>query len=401
MKRLWKTMMPCMSDVQGFEAVVNSTDGLGIVDDPSKYKPIRGNRSSHGATHRSWDNMDIHIHGNRAGNYSGNRSGGVRTVCTEIRNADIVTGTEGKVLTAFCENAERLNPQFVLLCHAPSSSMIGSDLEAGARKISEISGIPAAYVNIDGSRDYLYGVSVTLEAIGKLLLKKAETRPHTVNILGCNNVDWTTEALTSVEDWLQKNGFTVLSHWGMKETAENLKCSAAAEVNLVVSEAGLRLAQYMKSEYNIPYIVGAPFGHANCAALQKELCGEGKPLQSPSDNVPSVLVVGEQFMANAIRSTLQEYGYRNIRVLSFFEMDKHCMNSGDAKLIGEDDLESQFEYDSVGLVICNPDCKSLMKRDVKWIPLPNTAWFSAFENIPCFDMSGEKLNQWLEKEWEA
>ena len=40
MKRLWKYIPPCLSDVLGFQAVMNETDGLGIIDDPGSYKPL-------------------------------------------------------------------------------------------------------------------------------------------------------------------------------------------------------------------------------------------------------------------------------------------------------------------------------------------------------------------------
>ncbi len=409
MKRLWKCIPPCLSDVLGFEALLNATDGLGIIDDPSRYKPIgwgkfgRGGHSPEGGMalsfehreRRMWENGEP-IHGGFGG-HGGRGRGDLRVVNSDIRNTDIITGTEKKVLAAFEENAGNMNPAFVLLCHAPSSSMIGSDLEANATQIQEMSHVPAAYVNIDGGKDYLYGIGMTLEAIGRLLLAGRETIPGTVNLLGCNSIDWTEDMRRSAEGWLSDNGLRVLSCWGMKETAECLKASAAAEKNLVVSEAGLRLARYMERELGIPYVIGAPFGKAACETIVNELRGGAEKSASEDGDGPSVLIVGEQLMANALRASLRERGYRGVRVLSFYDMDKTLMETGDAKLISEDDLAKQLNAESVRLILCDPDMRPLLAKEAQWIKLANPGASSAYETVAPFNMVESKLDLWLDQ----
>lgn len=379
MKRLWKQIPPCLSDVLGFEAVLNATDGLGIIDDSSRYKPIGKEKGRHGH-HGFYGSEEL------------------RVIHSDIRNADIITGTEKKVLAAYEKNVEFTNPAFVLLCHAPSSSMIGSDLEADAEKIRETRHIPAAFVNIDGSRDYLYGISMTLEATGKLLLAKRETISGTVNLLGCSSIDWTEDMRRSAEGWLSDNEFRVLSCWGMKETAETLKASAAAEKNLVVSEAGLRLARYMQREYGIPYVIGAPFGEAACESILNELRGCPAPLSGTDSALPTVLIIGEQLMANALRQSLRKRGHRGIRVVSFFEMDNALTEPGDTRLICEDELSEQINADSVQLIFCNPDMKPLLKKPARWENLPNSTAFSVYEAAAPFDMVESGLDEWLDRE---
>ncbi|MCD7843616.1 MAG: hypothetical protein LUG17_03200 [Clostridiales bacterium] len=39
MKRLWKVIPPCLSDLLGFQMVLTETEGMGLIDDPSRYKP--------------------------------------------------------------------------------------------------------------------------------------------------------------------------------------------------------------------------------------------------------------------------------------------------------------------------------------------------------------------------
>ena len=410
MKRLWKVIPPCMSDVLGFEAVLNETKGFGVIDDPSRYKSVnsgrgggRGSGGYRGFGAGSGDRMTGRSGAprERRGGHGGGRGWGrgsdLRVADSEIRDTDIITGTQAKVLSAAGSAVERLQPEFLLLCHAPSSSMIGSDLESCAREAEQQYGIPTAFVDIDGSRDYLYGVGAALEAMGRLLLTGQTTIPGTVNLLGCNTIDWTAEELSDVETWLTDNGWRVLSRWGMKDDTSNLRNAAAAEKNLVVSEAGLPLARYMERQFGIPYAAGAPFGAENCAALLSALEGKNTETETIPEAETSILVIGEQFTANAIRRALAGRGMHRVQVLSFFDMDKSCMLPGDAKLTGEDDLAVRLKEESLGLVFCDPNCKPLAEKPLRWVDMPNPGLFSLVDVVPARNIAGEKLDQWLEE----
>lgn len=391
MKRLWKMIPPCFSDVLGFEAVLNETSGLGIVDDSSRYKPLKMNGNRDGGRPRG----DFR----RKGGPDGRRLPGlpgVRVVNSDIRNDDIIHGTQQKVLDTFDDTAPEYSPDFVLLAYAPSSSMIGSDLDAAAEIIGGRSGLPTASVDLHGDKDYLYGVSHTLEAMGKLFLTRRDTIPNTVNLLGCNTLDWCQETLAATEEMLTGAGYTVLSRWGMKETTENLRKAAAASVNLVVTAAGFRLARYMEAEFGIPYIVGAPFGAHQWAALLDELRGAPSSKERSGCEVPEALVIGEQLTADAIRQALLRRGFQNIQVLSFYDMEKSWMLPGDQKLSSEDDLAEKVRQPSVRLVIGDPDYKAAAPREIPWIGLPNGASMSPVDPIPNFNMAGEALDRWLD-----
>lgn len=398
MKRLWKTIPPCLSDVLGFEAVINQTDGLGIIDDSSRYKPLRlGENREFGRPH---DGGHPGKHGGypgRHGGFGGRGRGDVRVVNSDIRDADIIHGTQEKVLQAFRNRGES-RPGFVLLSYAPSSSMIGSDLDTAAEMIGQESGLPAACVNLHGDKDYLYGISITLEAMGKLLLEKQPAIPGTVNLLGCNAVDWHKDTLAGVEEMLNRDGFTVLSRWGCKETTENLKKASAASVNWVVNVSGIRLARYMEAQFGIPYIVGAPFGREQSKALLRSLRNpqaQGCAERSGSE-APEVLVISEQLTANAVRQALLQRGFRNIRVLSFYDMEKTCMMDGDGKVISEEDLADRIRQASVQLVLADPDYKMAAGREVSWIALPNLANQSPVNGVANFNMAGDALDEWLD-----
>lgn len=440
MKRLWKKIPPCYADVHGFQTVINDTDGLGLVDDCSRCRLLSfgGNHNGHerhgghggrGGRNRSGEDGSIGArgdhgremsrHGNRAAYAGEARSltekkqstayaprccdpskhlgpeSGLRAVHTGIRDPDIIHGTEQKVLDVFAEEQAVYQASFALFTQAPSSAMIGSDLDHAAEQCARSSGIPISSVNIDGSKDYLYGISCTLEAMGKLLLEKKETIPRTVNILGCNRIDWSEFTLTGLENRLKSAGFTVLSRWGMKESTEHLKSAAAAAVNLVVNVSGMRLARYMEQEYSIPYVVGAPFGGYQLHEVMQRLKMPDIQELEESAEEPEVLVIGEQFTAAAIRNALIYQGYQAVRVLSFYEMDRQLFALGDAKLSSEDDLKKQLDLPGIKLVIGDPDYQVLAGDHIRWIGLPNPGSMSPVNRLDRVNLFGEALDQWL------
>lgn len=378
MKRLWKVVPPCLSDVQGVQAVLNAADGFGIVDDPSHYKPVGLGR------------------GGRPGGGRG-RGKGQRVVSSDIREADVITGTSKKVLAAYDALRAESDPAFVLLCHAPGAAMIGSDLAADAEEIV-LHGTPAAYVEADGSRDWVYGAGAAMAAMGRLLLRPAEKIPGTVNLLGCTEIDWPADAVAAAEAWLEGLGWRVLTRWGAPDRAENLARAAAAEVNLVVSAAGLPLAKYMEAEFGLPYVAGAPLGKAQCAALATALEARSPlPAGAGTEAGARVLILGEQLFADALRTALEARGFAAVRVLSFYETDRALLRPGDAKLAGEDELRAELAAPGVELLLADPDCFPLAPASLRRIALPNPGSMSVFENIPARDMVGKKLDRWLDE----
>lgn len=395
MKKLWKYIPPCLSDVQGFQLVINETEGVGIVDDPSRYKNVpKAGEAGRGGFRGG--------HGGFKGGHGGfgGRTPG-RVFQSDLRNSDIISGTEAKILEAFENTGRPFDPDFVLLCNAPSSAMISSNLESAALKISSSAEIPAGAVKIYGEKDYLYGISMTLEAMGKLLLSPSERIPNTVNILGCNTIDWTADALSDLCLAIEGSGLSVLSKWGAAgmKTAD-LKKATQAAVNLVVNVSGLRLARYMESEFGIPYIAGAPFGSVGLQKILKNLTDAGTTeAQERLDRSTSInaIVIGEQLAANAIRNSLLERGY-SARVLSFYETDKAYMQADDKKLSGEDDLKEAVNAEGICLVIADPDYRmavpEVAERAIKWIDMPNSG-MSVVNPVPSVNMVGDKLDSWL------
>lgn len=394
MKRLWKEVPPCMSDIMGFQAVLNHTEGIGIVDDSSNYKPLQHEKKGDyqgGRGHRGGEEKTNGLF------KKGKLFSGVRIVASEIEEKDAVSGTAPKVQEAARIAMNQFHGKFALLTTAPCAAMIGTELEEIADQITDKYGIPAAAVKLDGQKDYLYGISCTLEAMGKLLLKEQPQIPGTVNLLGTSTIDWTAEMVQSAEKWLEKAGFRVISRWGTEETLENLQKAPAASVNLAVSVAGIRLARWMEQEFGIPYVVGAPLGTSGCKRLEKLLHGEADSEENISAEEAEILILGEQVGANALRSGLLSQGMRNIRVCSFYEMDKNLMQPGDKKLVSEEELAEQLTAPGLRTVFGDPDYRLKCAGALTWVPMCNRAGIAPSVRVEPENLIENRLENWLKQ----
>lgn len=374
MNNLYKYLTPFLADTFGFQEVLDVTDGMGILDDCSPYK---------GQVSRT-DTAEPY--------------GGLRMVSSWIRMEDVISGTKAKLLETFRNSCKDFDPAFVLIGTGPVASMIGTDLEDVADSITRESGIPAAAVELNGHKYYDQGISETLLALAKLLVQPAEEKiPGGINLIGGNAIDWTARNVRDVRTWAEENGFHVVSQWGGRETADNLRQAAKAEINLVTAASGLAVAKWMEQEFDIPYVAAAPFGRSLADRVASAVKSGTQPELPQSEEPASVLIVGEQLTSNAIRATLAlDYDIRGVDVATFFTFNKALAQPNDKRVKGEDAMKKLMGggYD---LIIADPDLRVLAPENCHWIDLPHGA--ICFENTgdPVPLLTGENLNRWLDR----
>lgn len=415
-----------MADNFGFIEVLNKTDGMGIIDDCSEYRTSAERRRRHRE----------------------NGEAQMRVVHTEIGPEDVVSGTRQKVLDAFEDGRRDLNPEFVLLSAGPCSAMIGTDLEEIAETIGQSSGIKAAAVKLSGHKAYDTGISETLLAMAKLLTKPGNICPGSVNILGATALDWQEENAGALRGWLESQDFSAAMHttktsggrflvtadFGGAERAENIARAAEAQVNLAVTVSGLAAAKYLKSRYGTPYIAAAPFGKSWTERVLEALGSgtqpeQGTAVQKPESGVrsgetergrrvaeqepecsrrgaeqepecgaqPAILIIGEQFMGNAIRETLiRDYGMENVRVYTFYMMEKSLSQPGDGRLRSEQEAEKLLKEGGFHTIIADPLLRCFAPEGSRWIDLPHKVFQLYGEHQPLPLFFGENLNRWLD-----
>ena len=385
MKNLWTILPPLLSDNFGFTEVIRHSDGCGVIDDSGRFR-VGGGHGGHRDGHRREEKHGEHGHHR---DEKGRKGGKVnaRVLVSGADAQDVTVGTRQKLLDAFDEANGQYQPSFVLFSAGPCGAMIGTDLHEIADAVTQQYGLPAAAVDLTGQKTYDVGLSKTVEALAKLLAEGGNVLPGTVNILGASGLDWADEDVQNVTAWAQKQGYQVLSKPGAAVTAAQLKKMGMAQLNLVTSVSGMAAAKYLQAKFGTPYLAAAPFGSKTA-----EPCADS---EKPAD----VLIIGEQFTANAVRSTLESGRMASSAdVATFYQLEKSLARSGDRKVKGEDEVRLLLNDPQYRTVIADPILRPLLQRDCKWIDLPHRA-LNTYSECRGISLLGENLDNWLDKQF--
>jgi nitrogenase molybdenum-iron protein beta chain len=143
--------------------------------------------------------------------------------------------------------------------------MIGDDLDAVASEFAD-SEKPVIAVHTPSFRGNSYtGYELVFSAlIQKYVVKQQQKIPSAVNVLGivpAQDVFWEGN-LKEIKRLLEKLGLTVNTFFGEGESLEDIKNSAQASLNIVVSDTyGVEAARKFEELHDIPYITtGFPMG---------------------------------------------------------------------------------------------------------------------------------------------
>lgn len=210
-------------------------------------------------------------------------------------------------------------PNFIAICNSPVPYLNGTDFTGICKIVEKETGIPTFYVKSNGMHDYITGVQEAyvalaqkmlgdmLKAIGPVggnsnlphssiatdqtkmtsnnfdentSLSESEKKDYPsdsknrknnirINILGATPLDYShKDSISSLKKLLADDGFEVNSVWSFDTNFEEIIRTPKSDVNLVISSAGIPLAEFLKEKLLMPYIIGAPV----TAGLNTVLC---------------------------------------------------------------------------------------------------------------------------------
>ncbi len=327
-----------------------------------------------------------------------------------LSEMEAIMGDDDKLIDDICEAAEEMQPKFIAIAGSPISAMTGFDYEAVAEVIEKKTGIPSFGFPTTGMNTYIHGASMAFEALVKKLiddpsdewienrLHEVETSeeevPFKVNILGLTPLDFSVNGeVDSLAKWLEDRGFEVGARLGMGSSLEEIGRASEAEVNLVVSAAGLAAGKAMYRKFAIPSVIGLPIGPKQSDYLEdallkaareyrrfrtdgdaRERAGLTRLKIHPNDLDPVVkdeivVLIGEGItnfsLANAIRF---ETGHKT-KVLCATECPDNILREWDKMTPDEDDIIPELEEAS--FIIADPLYKPICPDTAKFIPLPS------------------------------
>lgn len=319
-----------------------------------------------------------------------------------ITEMEAIMGDDEKLIGDICDAASELHPEFIAVAGTPIPTMTGFDFEAVAEVIEQRTGIPSFGFPTTGMNTYIKGAAMALEGIaGRFVREPGDAAGSAgkirVNVLGLTPLDFSVNRTDkSIVKWLRDNGYEVVSKWAMGSSLEELKCAGIADVNLIVSVAGLGAARTMYRKFGIPGVIGLPIGEKQSGYINDALTRAGEEYRAfrrsgdpdalagltrvkihPNDLDPVVkdelvVVIGEGItsfsLANAIRF---ETGHKT-KVLCATECPDGILREWDKKTPDEDDIIPELA--DAAYIIADPMYQPICPDTAKFISLPSEAF---------------------------
>lgn len=298
-----------------------------------------------------------------------------------ISEMEAIMGDDQKFIDDIIYTAKELNPKFIALAGTPIPTMIGTDFKAIANIVENETKIPTFGFNTTGMNSYVSGSYKAFEALSKRFLKRNDKESRAeksrVNILGATPLDFSiNNSIKSTVDLLKENDFDVISTWAMGSTLEDIKNAGNADVNLVISYSGMGAAKYMYEKFNIPYIVGTPFGKEFAKKIVADLkeaiiTKENKIsyINRKIDKNPQITIIGESIMSEYLAYAISTEKNKTVNVISTLETDKNLLLEGDKLKIYEDDIEKELKNSKI--IIADPLYRPICPLDSNFISLPH------------------------------
>lgn len=208
----------------------------------------------------SWGTMTYHI---------ANHLNNIRQASSVVYDEDVINGGE-KTLRRALVNIEELYPsaKVIVVISGCIPNIIGDDIRG------IISSLPLTKpVVVLDSPGFSGGDGVGFENALLMLgqqMKEQRKLPHSVNLLGLSIDDFKAEADIAAICGLFGKKVKVNTVVGC-DCYDNLLQAPKAALNIVFQK-GIKLAEYMKKTFNIPYVnVDYPYGIAGCTAFLRQL----------------------------------------------------------------------------------------------------------------------------------
>ena len=345
-----------------------------------------------------------------------------------ISEMEAIMGDDEKLISDIVDAAAVLKPTFIAIAGTPIPTMTGFDFEAVAAVIESRTGIPSFGFPTTGMNTYIHGASMAFEGIAERFVDDPEDnksgesgtlqmsarklasvldnccmRPNgiKVNVLGLTPLDFSVNGTDdSIVQWLEREGFEVVSKWAMGSSLDEIRRSAEADVNLVVSAAGYGAARVLYERFGMPYAIGFPVGNELPDLLADQIIinvkkfkeqGGAKTFESAEISVDSGVfldgsegkdgstyekgfasVIGEGITSLSLASTIELECGIPAKVLCATECPEEVLRECDRMTPDEDDIIPELE--GAAFVIADPLYKPIVPESAKFISLPSEAF---------------------------
>lgn len=325
--------------------------------------------------------------------------------CSGLREIDAILGNDEKLIQKVLYALEDIQPEMIALVGSPVPMVIGADMEGIAAEIESRTGILSVGFPTTGIKYYPQGVELVYKKVLQRILEQDDTAPvkeeGSVNILGATPLDFGKS--TTIEDFeafLVENGYKVNASLWKNVSKEDVLKLKNASCNIVVSNAGIAFAEYLKKNYQIPYITGLPYGEKNakdwltklkCCMKQEADASEIMGDTSVTESAEHILIIGEQLQSNSMRDALKAEGYTSCDVAGICGWDSRFAKENDKFLETEEEIEQILNEDCYTMIIGDPLYQDLLYKEKKFFSYSHYAVSSKLGNEDSQSFIGKNI----------
>ncbi len=277
-----------------------------------------------------------------------------------IRELDSIFGRDDKLEQKIRAAAAQGSYRFLALVGTPVVSVIGTDLDALARKLERQTGIPSFAVNTDGMRDFSWGEQLAqLALIKKFLPRQLGARGDRIGVLGATPLN--AVGNDDLPALLRAQYGDRVEFLSQQDAADGISDIGRYAQLISLSAGGKQACQLVQSRFGIPYQLAYPITPALEQAA--EAIGNGG----------RVLLLHHQTACNALRSLLEaRHPGIQVTAATYQLYDRGLARSQDRFLQGEDELVTAAAgFDTVA---ADPMyARALEQAGARLVPLPHRA----------------------------
>ena len=292
-----------------------------------------------------------------------------------ISEMEAIMGDDEKLIQDIISATEQLSPKFVVIAGTPIPMMIGTDFKAIASVIENQTGIPAFGLATNGMHTYVQGISMALEALARKFVTNSVTKTKnlSVNLLGVTPLDFSiNHSVQHMREILENNQIQVISCWSMGDNLEQLQLAPSASLNLVVSYAGLSVAKYLKTKFNMPYLIARPYGKKFTSEIIQEIKNYSNiknPVLFQENRLQNakMITIGEGVGSGSLAKALELETGNAVKSVIATEFEQAMLAHNDSIARDESDLIPILKQAEI--IIADPLYQPICPKSAKFIPL--------------------------------
>jgi nitrogenase molybdenum-cofactor synthesis protein NifE len=180
---------------------------------------------------------------------------------TDLRETDVIFGGEIKLYKALLELIDRYQPKAAFVYSTCIIGIIGDDVSAVCKKVSQEKGIPVIPVGSEGFKGTKKdGYRAACQALFQLISSEpaGPIRDHSINILGDFNL---AGEVWMIREYYEKMGIQVVATITGDGRVGHIKKAGESALNLVQCSGSMNyLAKMLQDEYRTPFQQVSYFG---------------------------------------------------------------------------------------------------------------------------------------------